>query len=233
MKDYYYILGVNSNSSKEEIKKAYRKLAHKFHPDKNGNDAFFAERFKDIHEAYELLVDDLSRKQYDKLRNKNNNIFNNYENQTPQIVFFKANKREIRTGEVVTFLWATKYANIVEIRPLGLVEAMGEKTFRINNVEGGDFVAQLMLTNTLSGLKTTASISINVFRMPDGGKHDSFGKSSFVILLTCISFVLCLWMILILINNLYHLGYTKIELFKHASLLAILTVPFLILILKR
>jgi curved DNA-binding protein CbpA len=64
-KDYYYILGITPNASKDEIKKAYRKLSTKFHPDKNDGDKFFEERFKDINEAYETLIDDAKRKMYD------------------------------------------------------------------------------------------------------------------------------------------------------------------------
>lgn len=55
MKNYYYILGISSKASLDEIKKAYRKLATKFHPDKNQGDSFFEERFKEIQEAYEVL----------------------------------------------------------------------------------------------------------------------------------------------------------------------------------
>jgi DnaJ-class molecular chaperone len=62
IKDYYYILGVARNASQDEIKKAYRKLSVKFHPDKNDGDKFFEERFKDINEAYETLVDATKRK---------------------------------------------------------------------------------------------------------------------------------------------------------------------------
>jgi DnaJ domain len=65
IKDYYYILGLTADVSKDEIKKAYRKLSVKFHPDKNDGDKFFEERFKDINEAYETLVDDIKRKIYD------------------------------------------------------------------------------------------------------------------------------------------------------------------------
>ena len=65
IKDYYYILGLNKNASKDDIKKAYRKLSLKFHPDQNSGDKFFEERFKDLHEAYETLVDDEKRKLYD------------------------------------------------------------------------------------------------------------------------------------------------------------------------
>lgn len=64
-KNYYYILGINSNASSEEIKKAFRKLSHKFHPDKNDGDKFFEERFKEIQEAYETLIDDEKRRLYD------------------------------------------------------------------------------------------------------------------------------------------------------------------------
>ncbi len=62
-KDYYQTLGVDKNSSKEEIKKAYRKLAHKYHPDKNGGDD---KKFKEINEAYQILSDDQKRAHYDQ-----------------------------------------------------------------------------------------------------------------------------------------------------------------------
>ncbi len=62
MEDFYKILGVSKNASKDEIKKAYRKLAHKHHPDKNGGDE---KTFKKISEAYHVLSDDKKREQYD------------------------------------------------------------------------------------------------------------------------------------------------------------------------
>lgn len=65
MKDYYQILGVNHNASLEEIKIAYRKLAMKFHPDKNNGDKYFENRFRDIYEAYEHLSNENLRKQFD------------------------------------------------------------------------------------------------------------------------------------------------------------------------
>ncbi|MEN7547077.1 J domain-containing protein [Rapidithrix thailandica] len=66
-KDYYKILGVNKNASKEEIKKAYRKLAVKYHPDKNQDNKAAESKFKDITEAYEVLGDEQKRKKYDML----------------------------------------------------------------------------------------------------------------------------------------------------------------------
>src|SRR3954465_4798607 len=67
-KDFYAVLGVSSSASQDEIKKQYRRLAAKHHPDKNPNDAKAAERFKEISEAYQTLGDAEKRKQYDDMR---------------------------------------------------------------------------------------------------------------------------------------------------------------------
>jgi DnaJ-class molecular chaperone len=66
-KDYYEILGVRRDASSEEIKKAYRKLARKYHPDVNPGDAESEERFKEISEAYHVLIDPEARKKYDNM----------------------------------------------------------------------------------------------------------------------------------------------------------------------
>src|SRR5687767_4124201 len=67
-KDFYAVLGISSSASQDEIKKQYRRLAAKHHPDKNPNDAKAAERFKEISEAYTVLGDAEKRKQYDDMR---------------------------------------------------------------------------------------------------------------------------------------------------------------------
>jgi len=61
-KDYYSVLGVDKRATPDDIKKAFRKLAHKYHPDKGGTDE---QKFKEITEAYSILSDDKKRREYD------------------------------------------------------------------------------------------------------------------------------------------------------------------------
>ena len=67
-KDFYKTLGVAKDATDAEIKKAYRKLARKWHPDQNQGDTAAEEKFKSIGEAYDVLSDPEQRKQYDSLR---------------------------------------------------------------------------------------------------------------------------------------------------------------------
>jgi curved DNA-binding protein len=66
-KDYYKILGVDKKASQDDIKKAYRKLALKYHPDKNPGDKKAEERFKEVNEANDVLSDPEKRKKYDEV----------------------------------------------------------------------------------------------------------------------------------------------------------------------
>lgn len=65
-RDYYEVLGVSRSATKEELKKAYRKLAMQYHPDRNPGDKEAEEKFKEAAEAYEVLSDDTKRANYDR-----------------------------------------------------------------------------------------------------------------------------------------------------------------------
>src|SRR5215470_9691685 len=65
-RDYYEVLGVEKQAGEDEIKKAYRKLATKYHPDKNPGDKTAEEKFKELGEAYEVLSDEQKRALYDQ-----------------------------------------------------------------------------------------------------------------------------------------------------------------------
>src|SRR6266516_4217780 len=66
-RDYYEVLGLGRNVADEEIKRAYRKLAVKFHPDKNPEDPHAEEKFKELGEAYDVLMDPDKRAAYDRV----------------------------------------------------------------------------------------------------------------------------------------------------------------------
>lgn len=66
MKDYYKILEISINATKDDIKKAFRSLAKKYHPDRNPDDKDALKKFQEVNEAYEVLSNEDSRKEYDK-----------------------------------------------------------------------------------------------------------------------------------------------------------------------
>ena len=158
MKDYYYFLGVQNDASEEEIKKAYRKLSLKYHPDKNDNDEFFASRFREVQEAYETLIDQEKRKTY------NHSFFTqkkSYHSLSPPVIKdFTTTKIHAVKGEEVTIKWNTLHADVVKIIPFGLEKNYGERTFRITEFKNGKFVIILHASN--SNTRQTAVQGITI-----------------------------------------------------------------------
>ena len=176
MKDYYYFLGVKSNASNEDIKKAYRKLSLKYHPDKNQNDEFFAERFREIQEAYDTLIDAEARKVYDQRFGS----FQRSQKSTlpPKIKSFHSNKIRAKKGEEITIHWLTYDADLVKILPFGLEKPQGERKFKITEFDKeGKFHVILHATNT--HLNKTVVQGITITELLEGaanvsGKVDEF-----------------------------------------------------------
>ncbi len=165
MKDYYYFLGVKRDDSPEEIRKAYRKLSLKYHPDRNDNDPYFADRFREIKEAYEILRDPEARAIYDKKLGRTQKATRS--ELPPVIKSFHANKIRIRPGEPVILSWKTHNADVVKIKPYGLVDSHGERRVTIEDFDAtGKFQIILHATNTL--LNRTVAQGITITELAPG-----------------------------------------------------------------
>ena len=158
MKNYYYFLGVEENASEEDIKKAYRKLSLKYHPDKNPGDDFFEARFREIQEAYEMLNEPEKRRIYDENLAHQQRSYR--PNLPPSIRTFSANKIRVQKGEEVIINWHTNNADVVKILPFGLEKGYGERTFRIKEFKEGKFQLLLHATNTLLNKTVVQGITI-------------------------------------------------------------------------
>ena len=94
MKNYYEVLGISKTASSDEIKKAYRNLAFKYHPDRNSGDKVAEEKFKEINEAYDVLSDEKKRADYDSFGTSNsrysgtNNSYNRNNDFTNEETFW-------------------------------------------------------------------------------------------------------------------------------------------------
>lgn len=158
MKDYYYFLGISADASEEDIKRAYRKLSLKYHPDKNDNDDFFADRFREIQEAYEILNDKSKRHTYDQNLENHQKSFRY--NIPPAIKTFTANKIHAKKGEEIIINWQTNNADVVKVLPFGLEKPYGERIFKITEFKDGKFQLLLHATNSLLHKTVVQGITI-------------------------------------------------------------------------
>jgi len=151
MKDYYYILGVPPNATEQQIRTAYKKLSILFHPDKNGGDKFFEDRFKEIQEAYQALAENQRRDDYDQQLNNFHqpDTQSQYNTAAPVIRVFDVSKKMVAEGELITITWSVQNADSLHISPIGLLPATGTKTIRLPNLVGKPLVTlTLIATNT-------------------------------------------------------------------------------------
>lgn len=183
MKDYYYILGVKENSSATEIKKAYRKLSLKFHPDKNDGDEFFTEHFKSIQEAYEILNDDAKRQAYDLKRggykpNESEKKYSYQQEVAPTIEYFETSKSYFFYGDEITFSWKTVNADIVTLKPFGQVDLVGQKTYRIKDLKNEVLTFILIAESSSNNKKTQQKIVLDNYSYKSEETQDEFTSSN-------------------------------------------------------
>lgn len=177
MKNYYYFLSIPENATEEEIKKAYRKLSVKYHPDKNDNDPFFAARFMEIQEAYEILSDKEKRRIYDENLSHQQRSYR--PNLPPSIRSFSANKIRAHKGEEIIIKWQTHNADVVKIIPFGLEKGYGERVFKINEFKDGEFQLLLHATNTLFNKTLVRGITITEVFETEKEQHRSEAEELF------------------------------------------------------
>ena len=117
MEDLYQLLGVSKTASQEEIKKAYRNLAFKYHPDRNQGNADAEAQFKKINEAYSVLGDETKRRQYDMYGSSQNTSYSNYWlwsnpkcSETDKIRYVNRIPKEIvKVFEKYGFIWGGRW----------------------------------------------------------------------------------------------------------------------------
>lgn len=162
MKDYYYFLGIAQDASDDEIRKAYRKLSLKYHPDKNPQDSFFENRFREVQEAYDQLIDPEKRRFYDSQLMAAPSIVRT--TNPPVIRSLSSNKIRVKKGDEIILNWETLNADLVKILPFGLEKTSGERSFKINEFKDGKFHAVLQATNTFTRQSVVKGITfVEVF----------------------------------------------------------------------
>lgn len=177
MKDYYYFLGIDKNATEEDIRRAYRKLSLKYHPDKNEKDGFFESRFRETQEAYDCLSDEKKKRQYDQ-------ILSQYKQQyrtliPPSIESFTTNTTKAQKGDVVILKWAVSNADVVKIVPIGLVDTHGEKNILIEDFIEGKKQFILHAQNTLIRKTVVKAVTITETETTmeeDQASHKNFPK---------------------------------------------------------
>jgi len=161
MKDYYYILGVDKNATSYEIRKAFRKLSIKFHPDKNKGDKFFEERFKDIQEAYETLSNIIKKKEYD--RRKNSSYESNGQNKSlnlPQILQFNISPIIGNIRDTFKISWKVENSIETKISLFGAVPNSGVKKIQLKNKHKA-LQIYIIASNGRNKAESIVTISVN------------------------------------------------------------------------
>lgn len=169
-KNYYTVLEVSQNATQVEVKKAYRKLSLQYHPDRNGGSDAFTEQFKEIQAAYEVLGNEVKRKNYDirisrpySFQSSSNSTYKNTRSQNtnnPIIQYFTADKSEIEYNGEITFSWVCINAQAVEIQPFGIFKTSDTKTFKLKNFDKEKLSFKIIAQNTYTRKQVSQTITV-------------------------------------------------------------------------
>lgn len=182
MKDYYYLLGVEPGASTEDIKKAFKKLALKFHPDQNPGDRYFNRHFQEINAAYETLVEERTRRAYDAARRQ----FYGQRIQTskPQILEFSVNRPYLSAGSTIRVKWSTIHADQIQISGIGVnLPAAGRRRISLRDLKDNNFSLRIQATNSENLESTVDEIKIHnkIFNSQAYWGHQMIGHISTLI----------------------------------------------------
>lgn len=170
-KDYYKILGVDKNASGDTIKKSYRKLARKYHPDVNPNNKTAESKFKELQEAYDVLKDKKKRREYDELGSN----YSNFKNSDAGGGRSQGGYYQGYSGGGANFNFEDIFSDLFN---------RSEKKQR--QMKGNDLIASIKISVTESVKGTERILDINGERIKikippgisDGGKIKVSGKGS-------------------------------------------------------
>lgn len=161
-KDYYKILGLQKNASAEEIKKKYRELAKKYHPDRNPNDILAEKRFKDLNEANDILGDPTKRAQYD-LMGKNWGSYRKFAEQAKSTYNQKKEEgfefKDLFTSERMNDV----FKNVVDLGKEAIFKTKSEKTGIAKKPKEKEIKTTISLEEAYTG--TTRVITVNKNRI--------------------------------------------------------------------
>jgi molecular chaperone DnaJ len=188
-KDFYQILGVPEKASEAEIKKAYRRLAKQYHPDRNPNDKPSAERFKEIAEAYSVLSDAEQRKRYDTMRKYGAGIggFGRGQPKGDSVRFEETDFGGFSGFGGIGDLFSTIFGKGKREASAEPIEVAAEIPFRVA-VRGGKVPVTVGVTEacpTCGGSGAARGASVNTCQECKGRGSVTFGQGGFAVTRPC------------------------------------------------
>ncbi len=188
-KNYYQILGLKKGASLEEIKVAYRKYVVKFHPDKHNNDEFFKERFHEIQEAYEYLINKPiviqetevktyeSEENYEDYEEEGEEFYNDAPTYTCDNINFQCSHSEIGVGDIINLSWSIDYQCFVSIKldngkSQKLFESLPIKREKCIEIKALDNVLKVTLICSNENSLKTKVLEIPAFAKPPQKEKD-------------------------------------------------------------